>query len=151
MEDSDRREIRERAVRLLARREHSRHELRAKLLRREQDEAAVDEVLAELADERLLSDQRFAEAYVRARYGQGHGPLKIRAELQQRGVDDSLAAPEVNAYADDWAALAVSVRRRRFGDGAPADLRERQRQYRYLAGRGFTSEQIRHAFEDGQD
>ena len=58
-------DVRLAAMNLLARREHSRYELRNKLKRRYPDEVVIDEQLDRLVDERLLCDARFAEARTR--------------------------------------------------------------------------------------
>ncbi len=139
--------IRDQALRLLARREHSVCELRAKLARRGQDGGAVDAVLAELVAEGLLSDARFAEAYVRARVDRGYGPLRIRAELAERGVAEPLVQAALAAAEVDWAALAARVRQRRFGAAPPRDWPERARQMRFLQGRGYPQSLVRACVE----
>ncbi|MDH3859297.1 MAG: recombination regulator RecX, partial [Gammaproteobacteria bacterium] len=83
--------IRKTAMDLLARREHSEHELRQKLKARGHDADAIDEVLQGLKQDHLLSDARFTEAYVSHRFNAGVGPLKIRYELRQKGIADALA------------------------------------------------------------
>ncbi|HET6655399.1 MAG TPA: regulatory protein RecX [Gammaproteobacteria bacterium] len=131
------------AVRLLVRREHSRAELQRKLAQRGCDAAEVDDALGTLERERLLSDDRFAEQFVRSRVERGAGPAKIRADLRQRGVADSIVADALEEYAADWRQRAQEVRRKRFGDALPDEYRERARQARFLQARGFTAEQIR--------
>ena len=145
MDDETVNAARERAVRLLARREHSAAELRLKLRQRDIDTTVIDYVVAQLEQENLLSDQRFAQEFVRARRRDRFGPLRIRAELEQRGVGDAAVDTLLRDDEQDYRAQARALRRKRFGDSPPADAREWQRQYRYLAGRGFTTEQIRHA------
>ena len=128
------------AMNLLARREHSLLELRDKLKRRFSDDATIDEQLSRLADENLQSDLRFAESYVRQRVGGGFGPLRLRDELRERGVsgpdiDVALKTDEV-----DWRELASEVLRRKFGEGLPADLKEKARRIRFMQYRGFAAE-----------
>ncbi|HET6724397.1 MAG TPA: regulatory protein RecX [Gammaproteobacteria bacterium] len=130
------------AVGLLARREHSRGELQRKLTQRGCDAADVDEALGTLERERLLSDVRFAEQFVRSRVERGAGPAKIRANLRQRGVADSIVDEALEDYAADWRRRIQEVRRKRFGESLPDDYRERARQARFLQSRGFTAEQI---------
>ena len=134
---------REMALRLLARREHSVMELRCKLLRKGCDSAAVEQVLQRLQDERLLSDPRFAEAYVRFRSGKGFGPLRIEAELRERGVSGQLAAEAIEPDHPRWRELMERVRCKRFGAERPAEYREWARQARFLQSRGFSAEAIR--------
>jgi len=138
--------VREQAVRLLARREHSRRELERKLAQRGHDAATVAAALDALAGEGLQSDARFAEAYVRSRVERGYGPLRIAAELDERGVAAELTRPLLDDDAEIWLARCREAHARRFA-AAPAGLRERSRQSRFLAARGFTGEQIRRTLE----
>ena len=75
----------------LARREHSEQELIRKLNSRGFDEELVEIAVAELMADGLLSDARFAEAFVNSRFQRGSGPQKIRAELRERGIAPSLS------------------------------------------------------------
>ncbi len=141
-------ELRHRALDLLARREHSRAELATKLRRRGFAGEAIAPLLDELEQDGLLSEARFAESFVRSRVDRGFGPLKLAAELAARGLDRADAEHAIASLDVDWVALAAAARRRRFGDATPSDFRERARQSRFLAQRGFDSEQIRSALGD---
>ena len=101
-----------------------------------------------LEAENLLSDRRFTENFVVQRTARGHGPLKIRHELRARGIEDGLAAAYVDADRLSWCERALAVRHKRFGAGPPEDIRERSRQARFLAQRGFEQEQIRYALDE---
>lgn len=132
---------------LLARREHSLAELRAKLAARGFDADEIDAALDGLSREGLADEARFIEAFVASRIRKGYGPSKIRAELIGRGIA-AQAAAEGLAGTGDWMALARAVREKRFGTALPRDFRERARQMRFLEYRGFTGEQIRSCFDD---
>ena len=132
---------------LLARREHSTRQLRRKLSARGMDGAVVDDTLAALAEERLLSDERFIESLVRSRIARGYGPLRIQAELREHGIGDEQISNAVDVDAAFWRDGIIDVRRKRFGAAPPSDLNERAKQMRFLQYRGFTSEQIRAAFK----
>ena len=137
-------EVREVGVRLLARREHSARELGRKLRQRDLPADLIEAALAQLQQERLLSDDRFAEEFARSRRNNGYGPVRIELELRERGVN---AAPAlITETAEEvWAGLAAAARLKRFGRQLPNDARERNRQYRFLTNRGFTPGQIRQA------
>ena len=127
---------------LLARREHSLAELRQKLAARSFDAAEIDSALAALARDGLADEGRFVEAFIASRISKGSGPIRIRAELRERGIDaDTIEASLADAH--DWGELARQVRVRRFGAAPPKDFRERARQARFLEYRGFTAEHIR--------
>ena len=129
--------IEQRAVFLLGRREHSAAELKRKLRDKGFAEDAIDEVLADLQTRDWQSDQRFAESIVRQRIENAYGPLKIYADMQQKGIDRAFAEQILAEQNVDWKALAVSRYQRRFGTDEPADDKEQARRQRHLASRGF--------------
>ncbi|MEA3243382.1 MAG: regulatory protein RecX [Pseudomonadota bacterium] len=134
------------ALRLLARREHSELELRHKLIGRSFADTIVDVVVVQLLDQGLLSDQRFAEVYARGRFERGYGPLRIRAELRERGVSGDLTEQNLAELSRSWVESASRQRSKRFGRQFPGDYRERAKQMRFLQQRGFTSDQIQTVF-----
>jgi regulatory protein len=139
----NRADLREAALRLLARREHSHAELVHKLTRRGWPESGVESVVVELADENLQSDERFAESYVRSRVAKHYGPVRIRAELGERGIDRALAERAVREQGVDWFAVAADWYERRYGTQPAENLKEKSRRQQALVRRGFVSEHIR--------
>src|SRR5690606_213044 len=98
-----------------------------------------------LGAKRLVSDERFVSTFVHHHAKRGQGPVRIRTELRQQGiaadaVDEALRSADV-----DWEAVALEVRRRKFGSGPPRSVAERAKQSRFLQYRGFTADQIRAA------
>jgi regulatory protein len=134
--------LRQRAVALLARREHSRAELARKLARFAQDPAEIEPVLDELARRRLLSDERFAEARAQS-LGARFGAARLEHELRTRGVDAAAIARVTAAARASEIDRARAAWRKRFGGRAPASAAERAKQARFLQGRGFSFEAIR--------
>lgn len=135
------------ALRLLARREHSRLELALKLRQRRFGNGLIEEVLDEYEEQGWLDDHRFADVYARQRMDLGYGPLRILGELQQRGVHHT---PEcLDAMTDDdWCAIAIRLRERRFGLSAlEDDWDTKVRQARFLNRRGFSASQVERALE----
>ena len=135
----------QRAAALLARREHSRHELRQKLARHGAGANEVEAALAQLAASGLQSDARFAEHFVRAKVNKGQGPLKIRQALQGRGVGPDLITEYLDAARIDWLAEARRVRTGKFGAAAPLGHTSKAKQARFLQGRGFAGDVIMEA------
>jgi len=133
---------------MLARREHSERELSRKLASRGYDEAVIGETVDGLVADGLLSNDRFVESFVHSRYQRGQGPLKIRAELRERGIGDAMIEDCLESYTDRWRELAGEVREKKFGATLPGDFRERSRQMRFLQQRGFDTEQIRSVLRD---
>jgi regulatory protein len=122
---------------LLARREHSRSELAAKLAARGVGSEIAEHVLAELSAGALQSDERFAEDYARARIERGYGPEQILAGLRERGIDEAILLHRIDPRDPIWIERLAEVRRRRFGDVLPMDPGQRVRQCRFLVRRGF--------------
>lgn len=139
---SDPVEARKKAMDYLARREHGRLELFNKLMRFGFEPAVADEAIERLVDDGLQSDQRFADAFVSSRISQGKGPVRIRIELRERGLDAIVIDHGIDDAGEDWSALASDVRRRKFGPAIPSDFRDKARQMRFLQYRGFEPEQI---------
>jgi regulatory protein len=140
--------LRKIAMDCLARREHGEQELARKLSSRGFDADMVAIAVADLKADGLLSDTRFAEAFVNSRFQRGSGPQKIVAELRERGIDADLISLCVEAYGDQWRQRVREVREKKFGADLPANFRERSRQMRFLQQRGFTAEQISGVFKD---
>lgn len=140
----------ERAVRLLAQREHSVRELCDKLAARGVDVATASLVVDDLRGRGLQSDARFAEAFVHSRTARGQGPARIRRELGERGIDDSVADEVLTRPAGYWLDLAVRVRAKKFGAERPADRDAWNRQARFLATRGFPSDLIYRVLEGAE-
>lgn len=133
---------RKKAMDLLARREHATDELARKLEKSGFERDTAHEAIARLAEEGLQSDERFVYSFIQSRISQGKGPRRIRADLKERGVASSVISHALEAADPDWVELAADARRRKFGDAAPADFKEKARQMRFLEYRGFESEQI---------
>jgi regulatory protein len=136
--------IRSAALTLLARRDWLTTELRAKLQSAGCDPQLTAALIAELVDERLLSDTRYAERYVASRAERGQGPLRIAADLGSLGASRELIDSAL-ASGPDWRAVAAAVRRRKFGAAPPDSWAEKARQARFLQYRGFSSDHIRAA------
>jgi len=133
---------------LLARREHAVAELSRKLVEKGFDELFVDEALAALVDEGLLSDARYTESYVRSRMGKGFGPVRIREELRQRGIPATLVCEYIDFQDRCWIETAREAWHKRFGGKICGDMKARARQLQFLQYRGFTTEQTKHIFKD---
>jgi len=129
-----------RAMRFLARREHSREELRRKLAARAQDGDDIEAILDDLARRGWLSDARFAEISIRSK-ARRFGPVKLAHALRAKGVDDEAIAAGFRAAGADGASSLASVWRTRFR-ARPADERDKGRQVRFLQGRGFALDDI---------
>jgi regulatory protein len=131
------------AVRLLAPREHSRLELRRKLLQRDHAPEIVEEALSRLQQQGLLSDERFVEQYIAMRRKKGYGPLRIRQELRERGINDTMIHEWLDPSDDEWLVSMKQVVQKKFSVLVDAGYKEQARLARFLEYRGFPGEMIR--------
>ena len=150
-EDADKQDaakkLRNKALRLLTTREHSREELLRKLaqakVRRTRDEAKapkpdkddIASLVADLTAQGWQSDDRYAEAIVRRLTGQASRRF-IGEKLAQAGIKKDVAETALEALEQDEKEVALALWTRRFGN-APKDDKERQRHIRFLLSRGF--------------
>ncbi|WP_395680887.1 regulatory protein RecX [Dokdonella sp.] len=140
---ADARSVYDKALGLLARREHSARELKTKLALRghQADEAAP--VIEQLKQRQYQSDDRFAMSLARRRAAQGYGPRRIQAELKSHGMTDATVREAVAGVDVDWAAIASAQLRRRHGSVAAADHEERAARAGFLLRRGFDPATVR--------
>ncbi|EIJ43572.1 hypothetical protein BegalDRAFT_2737 [Beggiatoa alba B18LD] len=141
-------QVKNNALDILSRREHSVVELQHKLLLRGYLYALVEQVVNELQAQDLLSDSRFCESFIRSRINKGYGWLHIQQALKMRGVQQQTIMACELLQDVDWFNLAKQVRMKRFGKKQPATLPERAKQMRFLQYRGFSHEQIRGALDN---
>jgi len=108
-------------------------------LERTDPEAAVDRLLDWLVAHKYLSDARFVESRVNAR-SRKQGALRIRLELSRHGL--TLAPDQAAVLRETEFARAQALWQRKFGEVA-ADPRQRAKQARFLAARGFAADVVR--------
>lgn len=109
---------------------------------------AIASLLVELKTLNIQSNQRYAEAYVYMRMQKGFGPLRIQAELQQRGVAAEIIQRVLDPADTCWVEQLQKVRQKKFGTPLPRDFKIQARQMRFLQTRGFSSEQINRALKN---
>jgi regulatory protein len=133
--------LRERALRLLARREHSRAELARKLQPHLAPEDDLDAVLDDLARRKQLSDDRYAESRANA-LSRKYGAARIAHELRAKGLEKGLAESAVAAARATEVERARQVWQKKFRV-APSTREDRAKQMRFLQSRGFSFDAIR--------
>lgn len=144
--------LRQRALRLLAGREHTRSELTRKLAGHG-TETEIADTLDGLQEVNLLSDARFAASYVRT-HAARLGRARLEQTLRSKGVSNELAAQELDhqlsASGDnDEFERGLALWLRKFGQ-IPSDAREWARQARFMQFRGFSSEVIRRVLREAK-
>jgi len=134
-------DLRERALGLLARREHSRAELARKLGQAGFTVEDIAPLLDEFEQKNWLSDRRFAESYV-ADHRARAGSVKLAYDLRQRGVPEAVIEEVLGENRDSELERAQAVWQKKFG-AAPTDDAEKARQILFLQNRGFCYGTIR--------
>lgn len=145
--DSNAKEAYEIAIRLLSRREHSRHELQGKLRQRGISRRDIGIVLDKLSRDGYQSDDRYVEVCVRSQLRKSHGPLKIRSYLLNRGIENSKISEHLPNNDDYWFERALEAdekcraRNQISGDNA-SHHESLQLRARYLSNRGYPANVI---------
>ena len=130
-------ELRARALRLLARREHSRQELGRKLSPRAESPEALNALLDSLESKKQLSDERFAAERTHI-LSRKFGAARIRQDLKSKGVDREMIE---RVSSEGELERARGILDRKFREPA-ATREERAKRMRFLQSRGFSSEII---------
>jgi len=135
------------ALNLLARREHSRLEIAQKLTKAGFSNEEIQPILDDFIKRDWLNENRFVEMFVRNRFNQGYGPLRVRYDLQQRGISGEIIINALEIYRHEWADSAKNLRIRRFGETLPTTSQLKAKQMRFLSNRGFLPDHIRYALK----
>lgn len=133
--------LRERALGLLARREHSRAELGRKLRPHVVAEDDLVALLDDLVRRKQLSEERYAESRANT-LSRKFGAARIAQELRSKGLDKELAGRAAEAARSTEVERARAVWLRKFRK-APESREERAKQMRFLQSRGFSFDAIR--------
>jgi len=129
-------------VYLLSMREHSVQELTDKLKLKSEFSDIVYAVIDELIENKYLSDERFAESYVRSRANKGFGPIKIRTELKTKGINNVLIGDYLDMNSPIWFDNAREQYHKKYGEELATDYKEWSKRARFMQSRGFNMEHI---------
>ncbi len=86
----------------LSRREHSEKEIYLKFINLVDSKNNLLEEIVKLKEEGLISNQRYAEAYIRSRFHSGFGPVRIKYELGKKGVIETMIIKAFQETDLDW-------------------------------------------------
>jgi len=149
----------DRAVRILAMRDHSEQELRRKLtasypqntprLAQEPEPYTaedVEKVIAWCYQQNWLDDNQFARRFIAGRSRKGYGPMSIRQALQQKGIDRATRDTALSECDIDWQDIAKDTAERKFGVPLPTEWEKRIKVQRFLLYRGFFMEDIQNIY-----
>ena len=139
------------ALDALARREHSKKELELKLRLKEYPQLIIEEVLDELEESKLLSDERYALSFIRSRQRRNpEGRMMLQRRLQQKGVERNLATEVIDHYFNEEEHLLEDLR-------SATEKAQRKKQLNdqelstYLYQKGFLFSEIRLFLEEERE
>ena len=135
---------------LLARREHGVSELSRKLVVKQFDPLLVDEAIQGLVRDNLVSDERFCESMINSRLNRGHGPIKVRYELRNKGVPEHVVEKTMEELSPDWHQSLAGLIEKKYAGQLSRTPAERVKQVRFLSSRGFPHEMIYSVIQDAE-
>ena len=138
--------IRLKIMDFLSRREHSEKEIFQKLSYRVESQDMLLQVIDDLVKDGLLSDERFAESYFQSRKNKGFGPLRIKNELSQRGIKESIF--DSIKKDTDWTACALKALKKKTNGKELTETREILKLKKFLNYRGYEFQDIEKAFSE---
>ncbi|EKZ5695727.1 recombination regulator RecX [Klebsiella quasipneumoniae] len=151
----------DRAIRILAMRDHSVQELRRKLaapvMSKNGPEALdvtpeeLEQVVAWCIENRYLDDNRFVGQFIASRSRKGYGPARIRQELSQKGIARQAVEQAMRECDIDWVSLARAQAQRKYGEPLPSAFAEKVKIQRFLLYRGYLMEDIQEIWRNFAD
>lgn len=151
----------DRAIRILAMRDHSEQELRRKLaapvMSKNGPEALdvtpeeLEQVVAWCIENRYLDDNRFVGQFIASRSRKGYGPARIRQELSQKGIARQAVEQAMCECDIDWVSLARAQAQRKYGEPLPSAFAEKVKIQRFLLYRGYLMEDIQEIWRNFAD
>lgn len=131
---------------LLSRRAYSRYDLKQKLVAKDFSVDEVQHALERFDDYGYLDDQHYAHSFVRSKANEHRGPVKISWQLQQKKIATEFITSALEQH--DWQSICASAADRKWQqltshvDETTDFLKLKQKLYRFLASRGFSSQDI---------
>ena len=135
----------EAAIQLLSRRDHGQYELYQKLALKGYEEADIEAAINFCLDHNYLDDLRYAKSQIRQHVYKGHGERRIRQELAQKRVEESVVDEAMMEEPQDWFELARMAAEKKFKGIKAKDQKEYAKQVRFMQYRGYSFDQISYA------
>ncbi|CAE6917147.1 recombination regulator RecX [Vibrio sp. B1FLJ16] len=135
----------EAAIHLLSRRDHGQYELYQKLALKGYEEADIEAAINFCLDHNYLDDLRYAKSQIRQHVYKGHGERRIRQELNQKRVAESVIDEAIAEEPQDWFELARMAAEKKFKGMKAKDQKEYAKQVRFMQYRGYSFDQISYA------
>ncbi|MFO6422769.1 regulatory protein RecX [Motilimonas sp. KMU-193] len=137
-------------INLVSRREHSRLEIKQKLLQKEYPSQLIEQAISHCCECDYINDARYCASFIRIKANKGFGLGRLTMELKQKGISAEQIQQALDELALDWYQIAQQCYQKKYGDKQIDDYKERQKRQRYLFSRGFDSDQVRFAVAQHQ-
>jgi regulatory protein len=126
---------------LLSRQEYTASALKTKLLSKEFPVEEVDAAIAFAQEHKFQSDERYAQSKARTTSSR-HGNWRLKQGLMQKGISEELASAQLEHLEPEEERVIGVVKK---FEGKELTPEQRQKIYRFLASRGFSSKPIKAA------
>lgn len=140
--------IKQSSFRYLTGRNHSKYELKLKLLKKDYKKSLVKTIIDDLERQNLLNDEHFAEEFFISQQKRKRGFLKIKSELFRKGISRGIIENVSNNHKDDTIFLesAKLIAAKKYQSLVKRNIEDRsiiEKMYRFLLGRGFSPEIVK--------
>ncbi|ESE40681.1 regulatory protein [Shewanella decolorationis S12] len=105
----------------------------------------------------FINDKRYAELLVRSHITRGHGPIRIRQAIAQKGLSKDCIEAALSANDHDWFELAKAKAIKKYVTPKVTEVKgsqsrelvakEKAKRVRFLLSQGFNYEQVSYALD----
>jgi regulatory protein len=130
------------ALRILTRRDHSKHELSQKLKARGYVQEVINDVISECERFDYINDERTAEVFIRRLQRKGYGRKRIRSELNWKGLHSKniqrILLKSISDTDECQDAVKIYQKHAKRFNREKDELKRKDKIYKFLYGRGFS-------------
>lgn len=133
---------------LLGLKDFTEQELKDKIVKKYEDVDLEDleKIIKYLKESNYINDEEYAKSFIRSKYNQGYGWIRIKGDLvYKKSIKENLFLEEKSNY--DWFESAKEMKLKKYKDKEFLDFKEKQKAMNYLIRRGFSYEEVEYAFE----
>ncbi|WP_430980746.1 regulatory protein RecX [Shewanella bicestrii] len=131
--------------------------MRSKLLEKGFEVVDIEPVLDDCEASGFINDTRYAELLVRSHIARGHGSIRIRQAIAQKGLSKDCIEAALSANEHDWFELAKVKAIKKYVTPKVTEVKgsqsrelvakEKAKRVRFLLSQGFNYEQVSYALD----
>ncbi|MBT8378201.1 MAG: recombination regulator RecX [Ignavibacteria bacterium] len=154
IEENKKFHIKQRAFRLLGRRQHSVKELRDKLWNKDYDKKLIDDVILKLIDSNYLDDKEFTSVFAEEKLRtKKWSKRRLKSELIKKGISSNLISEVLSSKISNNEnfenALAVGLKKYESLQKRYSDIKEiRNKLTAFLISKGFDYDTIKEVYSE---